>query len=178
MKTNETQTPCTGRIAPEATDRIAIDSDDAGQQLKRIIVEHLAAEGVGIVDLDLLGKAKVDYPDIGHNLARRVADKEYARGILVCGTGLGMAMVANKVEGVFAGTCHDVYSAERLSRSNDAQVLTLGARVIGPELAKTVVSAWIRSSFEGGRSLPKVQRMRELEHQERSRQSFTQVRQP
>jgi ribose 5-phosphate isomerase B len=83
--------------------------------------------------------------------------------VLICGTGLGMAMVANKVEGIFAGVCHDVYSAERLRKSNDAQILTLGARVVGPELAKTIVSAWLKSEFEAGRSLPKVERMRELE---------------
>jgi ribose 5-phosphate isomerase B len=146
--------------------RVAFDCDDAGQPLKQVILQHLQDLGVDAVDLDLLGQRRADYPDIGHNLARRVAAKEFERGILVCGTGLGMAMIANKVEGVFAGTCHDVYSAERLCKSNAAQVLTLGARVIGPELAKTIISAWINSRFEGGRSLPKVERMRELERQE------------
>ena len=105
-------------------------------------------------DLDLLKTGKVDYPDIGYNLARRVAAKEFDRGVLICGTGLGMAMIANKVEGVFAGPCHDVYSAERLRKSNDAQILTMGARVIGRELAKTVVSAWLKAEFEAaGRCL-------------------------
>ena len=97
------------------------------------------------------------------HLAQEIQKRRYDRGILICGTGLGMAMIANKVEGVFAGTCHDVYSAERLKKSNDAQVLTLGARVIGPELAKMVVDAWLDSEFQGGGSLPKVDRMRELE---------------
>ena len=146
--------------------RIAIDCDDAGLALKQVILQHLRDEGLEAVDLNMLGKGKVDYPDVGYHLAKKVAQKEFERGILICGTGLGMAMVANKVEGVFAGTCHDVYSAERLRKSNDAQVITLGARVIGPELAKSVVSAWLKSEFEGGRSLPKVQRMRELEKQE------------
>ena len=134
-------------------------------------MEHLLDLGIDAVDLNLLAQRQADYPDIGHNLAKRVAAKEFDRGILVCGTGLGMAMVANKVEGVFAGTCHDVYSAERLCKSNAAQVITLGARVIGPELAKTIISAWIHSRFEGGRSLPKVERMRELERQELTRRS-------
>jgi ribose 5-phosphate isomerase B len=146
--------------------RLAFDCDDAGLPLKQVILAHLLDLGVDAVDLNLLAQRKVDYPDIGYNLAKRVAAKEFERGILVCGTGLGMAMVANKVEGVFAGTCHDVYSAERLCKSNAAQVLTLGARVIGPELAKTVISAWLHSRFEGGRSLPKVERMKELERQE------------
>ncbi len=143
--------------------RIAIDSDDAGTELKRVISEHLRSLGADVKDLDLMKSSKVDYPDIGYNLARRVGDKEFDRGVLICGTGLGMAMVANKVEGIFAGACHDVYSAERLRKSNDAQILTLGARVVGSELAKTIVSAWLKSEFDAGRSLPKVERMRELE---------------
>ncbi|MGW8316402.1 MAG: RpiB/LacA/LacB family sugar-phosphate isomerase, partial [Bacteroidales bacterium] len=85
------------------------------------------------------------------------------RAILICGTGLGMAMMANKVEGVFAGTCHDVYSAERLRASNNAQVLTMGARVVGEELAKTIVDAWLKAEFQEGRSTPKVNTMRNLE---------------
>jgi ribose 5-phosphate isomerase B len=79
-----------------------------------------------------------------------------------------MAIIANKVGGVYAGVCHDVYSAERLVKSNDANILTMGQRVVGPELAKTVVSAWLRAEFEGGGSLPKVRRMRELEAEDRS----------
>lgn len=151
--------------------KVAFDCDDAGLPLKQVILEHLCDLGVDAADLNLSAKRKVDYPDIGHNLAKRVAAGEFERGILVCGTGLGMAMVANKVEGVFAGTCHDTYSAERLCKSNAAQVLTLGARVIGPELAKTIVSAWIHSRFEGGRSLPKVERMKDLERNEFARVS-------
>jgi ribose 5-phosphate isomerase B len=147
--------------------RIAVDSDDAGLELKRIVVEHLRSLGLEVEDLNLLGGKKVDYPDIAYNLARRVGRKEFDRGVLICGTGLGMCMVANKVEGVYAGICHDVYSAERLCKSNDAQVITMGARVIGPELAKTIISAWVRSHFEGGRSAPKVARMRELEQFDR-----------
>lgn len=143
--------------------KLAIDCDDAGVELKRVVVNHLRFLGVEVEDLNLLGRERVDYPDIAYNLARRVADRDYDRGILICGTGLGMCMVANKVEGVYAGVCHDVYSAERLRKSNDAQILTLGARVVGPELAKCIVTAWVHSEFEPGRSSPKVARMRELE---------------
>jgi ribose 5-phosphate isomerase B len=143
--------------------RIAIDCDDAAVELKHEIVRHLEARGVEVTDLDYLGKRKADYPEIGFNLATRIRDGEYDRGILMCGTGLGMAIIANKVEGVYAGTAHDVYSAERLRKSNDAQVLTMGARVIGPELAKSIVDAWIPSDFQGGRSQPKVDKIRELE---------------
>lgn len=149
--------------------RIAIDSDDAGLELKRTVVEYLRKAGVTVDDLDLLGSRKVDYPDIGYNLARSIARKEYDRGVLICGTGLGMCMIANKVEGVYAGVCHDVYSAERLRKSNDAQIITMGARVVGPELAKSVLAAWLKSEFEAGGSAPKVRRMRELEEMERKR---------
>ena len=146
--------------------KLAIDCDDAGLSLKQPIIDQLRALGVDVTDLNRAAQSKVDYPDIGYHLAKKISAKEFERGILICGTGLGMAMVANKVEGVFAGTCHDVYSAERLSKSNNAQVLTMGARVIGPELAKMVVAAWIKSEFEAGRSLSKVKRMRELEQNE------------
>jgi ribose 5-phosphate isomerase B len=143
--------------------RVAIDCDETALDLKKVLCDHLRKQGLQVTDLDYLGRQRADYPDIGFHLAQEVRAGHYDRGILICGTGLGMAMIANKVEGVFAGTCHDVYSAERLKKSNDAQVLTLGARVIGPELAKMVVDAWLCSEFQGGGSAPKVDRMRELE---------------
>lgn len=146
--------------------KIAVDCDEAGIELKQVIVEHLRSLGSEVDDLNLLGEQNVDYPDVGYNLAKRIAHGDYDRGVLICGTGLGMAMIANKINGVYAGVCHDVYSAERLCKSNDAQVLTMGARVIGPELAKTILSAWVSSKFEPGRSGPKVARMHELEDKE------------
>jgi ribose 5-phosphate isomerase B len=144
--------------------KVAVDCDDAAVELKRSIIEHLRTRGVEVADLNLLGSKKADYPEIGFNLARQIADKRFDRGILMCGTGLGMAMIANKVEGVWAGTCHDTFSAERLKKSNDANVLTMGARVIGPELAKMIVDAWLNSEFAGGGSTPKVEQLRKLEH--------------
>jgi ribose 5-phosphate isomerase B len=144
--------------------KVVIDADDAALELKKSIVDHLKAKGVDVTDLAYLKKKKdANYPEIGFNLAEKIRDGEFERGILICGTGLGMAMIANKVETVFAGVCHDVYSAERLRKSNDAQVLTMGARVVGPELAKTVVDAWLESEFQGGGSIPKVESMRALE---------------
>ena len=144
--------------------RVVIDCDDAAIELKKTIVAHLEKKGVEVTDLDYLGRHPgAYYPEIGYNLALKIQDGSFQRGILICGTGLGMAMIANKVRGVYAGVCHDVFSAERLRKSNDAQVLTMGARVIGPELAKTIVSAWLESEFQGGGSRPKVDQMRELE---------------
>ena len=144
--------------------KIVIDCDDAAIELKKIVTEHLKKSGAEVTDLDYLGSHEgAFYPEIGYNLALTIQKGEFDRGILICGTGLGMAMIANKVEGVFAGVCHDVFSAERLRKSNDAQVITMGARVIGPELAKTILDAWLKSEFQGGGSTPKVQQMRDLE---------------
>lgn len=144
--------------------KIAIDCDDAAVNLKKVIYEHLKSKQVDVTDLDYsASKDNALYPEIGYHLAQKIKTKEYDRGILICGTGLGMAMIANKVETVFAGVCHDVFSAERLRKSNDAQVITMGERVIGPELAKTIIDAWLVSDFSGGGSTVKVEQMRALE---------------
>lgn len=144
--------------------KICIDCDDAAVNLKRVLYDHLKSKRVDITDLNYSdSKKNAMYPEIGYHLAKQVAAGKFDRGISICGTGLGMAMIANKVEGVFAGTCHDVYSAERLRKSNDAQIITMGERVIGPELAKTVIDAWLVSEFAGGGSIPKVRQMRDLE---------------
>lgn len=144
--------------------KICIDCDDAAVNLKKVLVDHLKNKGVDITDLNYsVGKEDPLYPEIGFNLAKEVQAGNYDRGISICGTGLGMAMIANKVEGIFAGTCHDVFSAERLRKSNDAQIITMGERVIGPELAKIIIDAWLVSEFAGGGSVPKVQQMRDLE---------------
>lgn len=145
------------------TMRLAIDADDAAENLKSILFNHLKEKGFSITDLSYSRGKIAMYPEIAYNLAKKIQSGEYDRGILICGTGLGMAIVANKVEGVYAGLCHDVFSAERLAKSNDANVLTMGERVIGSEHAKKIVEAWLASNFEGGGSLPKVEQIRELE---------------
>ncbi len=144
--------------------KICIDCDDAAVSLKKILFDHVASKGIEIIDLDYASTGEaVLYPEIGYNLGKKIQSGEFDRGICICGTGLGMAMIINKVEGVYAGTCHDVFSAERLRKSNDAQVITMGERVIGPELAKTIIDAWLKSEFAGGGSTPKVEQMRALE---------------
>jgi len=144
--------------------KIAIDADDAAFDLKDVVYDYLKSKGHDITDLHFAeGNADVTYPEIGYNLARKIQSGEFDRGFLFCGTGLGMAMIANKVEGVYAGVCHDVYSAERLKKSNDANVLTMGARVVGSEHAKMICDAWLASEFAGGGSTKKVEMMRKLE---------------
>jgi ribose 5-phosphate isomerase B len=139
--------------------RLAVGSDDAGYPIKEVIVSYLRENGVEVVDFGPPDDQPIDYPDIAFPVAEAVGQGLFDRGILVCGTGIGMSISANKVPGVRAALCHDVYSAERARKSNDAQILTMGARVIGPELAKSIVSAWLKSEFEDGRSTRKVRKI-------------------
>ncbi len=143
--------------------RVAIGADDAGYQLKEIIKKHLEAQGVEVVDYGPSTPDPVDYPDVAVMLARDIAAQKYERGILICGTGIGMAITANKVPGVYAAQAHDTYSAERARKSNNAQIITMGARVIGPELAKQIVDVWMASEFQGGASARKVSKIAEIE---------------
>ena len=143
--------------------RVAIGADEAAFDLKEILRAHLAARGVEVADYGAFDNSPVLYPDIAVKVAEAIAEGKHDRGILMCGTGIGMAITANKVPGIRAATCHDTYSAERARKSNDAQILTMGARVIGPELAKTIVDAWLKSEFEGGGSTRKVERIAEYE---------------
>jgi ribose 5-phosphate isomerase B len=149
----------------EADMRIAVGCDSAAVTLKQTLEDFL--EEVEGVESSSFGVESEDdpeyYPDVAERVARAVANGDYDRGLLLCGTGLGMAITANKVPGIRAATCHDVYSAERARKSNDAQILTMGARVIGPESAKAVLKAWLESEFGGGRSTPKVARIKAIE---------------
>lgn len=143
--------------------KIILGSDHLGFELKEIIKQHIQSKGLEVTDIGVYDKSPVDYPDIGLALAERVSRGDYDRGILICGTGIGMAIVANKVPGVRAAQCHDVYSAERARKSNDAQIMTMGALVVGTELAKKLVDVWLESEFQGGRSLPKVEKINKID---------------
>lgn len=139
---------------------IAIGADDAAIELKNVIVAFLQQRDIPITDYAAgSDKAPIGYPDIAFQVAQAIKEGKHQRGILLCGTGIGMSIVANKVPGIRAAQCHDTYSAQRARKSNDAQIITLGARVIGPELAKSIVEAWLSSEFEGGGSAPKVARI-------------------
>ncbi len=146
--------------------RIAIGCDDAGEPLLKIIEAFLKEHPD--IEVDDFSPPTSDreeyYPDVAERVAQAVASGQYERGLLICGTGIGMAITANKVPGVRAALCHDTYSAERARKSNNAQVLTMGARVIGPELGKSIVDIWLKSDFdESSRSGPKVQRMIDID---------------
>lgn len=147
--------------------KLAIGCDEAACELKEVLKKHLLVEGHDVTDFGTHDCAPVLYPDVAFEVAERVAKGDFERAVLLCGTGIGMAISANKVPGIRAAQCHDTYSAERASRSNDAQIVTLGARVVGPELAKAIVDTWLRCNFDGGRSIPKVRRIEEYETRRR-----------
>jgi len=137
--------------------KIIIGSDHAGYDLKEECRKHLsAASEHAIKDIGVFSRDSVDYPKVAHELARRVAAGEYDAGILICGTGLGMSMVANRYRGVRAALCHNLYTARMGRRHNDANVLAMGGRVIGPGLALEMVDVFLNTPFDGGRHLARV----------------------
>ena len=149
--------------------KIAIGCDHNALDLKNTICQFLKNTGVEYRDFGTMSREPVDYPDIAKVVTETIVSGEFDRGILICGTGIGMAIAANKVRGIRAATCHDIYSAERARKSNDAQIITMGAQVIGSELAQMLVDTWLRSEFQGGRSAPKVKKIMEIEEENFSR---------
>ena len=147
------------------TKAIAVGSDDAGFRLKEELKRHLEAQGHIVEDYGCDSSEPVDYPDVALLVARAVARGDHDRAVLVCGTGIGMAITANKVPGVYASVAHDAYSAAKARTSNNTQVLTLGARVVAPELATTLVDIWLHAEFAGEASLRKVGKIRQAEHE-------------
>jgi ribose 5-phosphate isomerase B len=138
---------------------IAIGCDEGGFELKQVIMRLLRDEGWAVSDFGCHSMDPIDYPDVGYEVAHAVARGEHDRGILICGTGIGMAIVANKVPGVRAAQVPDVYSAERARKSNNAQIMTLGGKTMGVEHAKACVRAWLASEFSGGNSARKVDKI-------------------
>lgn len=143
--------------------KIAIGSDSAGKPLLDIIASHLGARAdMEVTDLSQPGY----YADISQVVAQSIVNGEAERGILFCGTGIGVCISANKIPGIRAALTHDSYSAERAAKSNDAQIITMGARVIGPELAKSIVDRWLASSFDPeGPSAANVEAINRLDAQ-------------
>ena len=142
---------------------IAIGCDEAGFQLKQTIMKQLRDLGHTVRDYGCYDEKPVLYPEIGHLVASAVGRGEHERGILICGTGIGMCITANKVPGIRAAVCHDSFSTVRSRCSNDAQIMCMGARVIGPELAKQLVEFWLKSDFSGGGSAAKVDKIKQIE---------------
>ena len=142
---------------------IVIGADHMGLPLKDAIRDYLRKQGYTVDDLGVTAADPVDYPDVGAQLAETIAAGQYERGILVCGTGAGMAIVANKVPGVRAVCVQDPYTAERAVASNNAQVITFGAQITGPLVAEKLIDIWLATDFQGGRSAPKVAKIDALD---------------
>jgi ribose 5-phosphate isomerase B len=151
--------------------RLIVGSDHLGRGLKDTLVEHLRAQGHVVDDAGVADDTPVDYPDVAVAVAEDVAAKAHERGILVCGTGIGMAITANKVPGIRAAQISDPYGAERAAKSNDAQIVTLGALTTGPETAKLLVDSYLASRFAGGRSAPKVAKIDAVDRRYREARS-------
>lgn len=144
--------------------KIAIGSDHVGSELKPVIMEHLQSKGYDLHDFGAYSAESTDYPIYGIQVAEAVAKGEYDLGILICGTGIGISLAANKVKGIRACTCSEPYSAQMARRHNNANVLCFGARVVGSELAKMIVDAWIEAEYEGGRHARRVQEIMDYEN--------------
>jgi ribose 5-phosphate isomerase B len=146
--------------------KIVVAGDSAGEPLVKVILDHLATvEGLEIADLSKPADGADEfYAGIAERASLAILDGRFDRGILVCGTGIGVCISANKVPGIRAALTHDTYSAERAQLSNNAQIITMGARVVGPELAKSIVDAWLHSQFDtSGRSASNVAAIDELD---------------
>lgn len=143
--------------------KIAIGSDHAGFKLKEEIKKFLEEKGIEVVDFGTNSEERVDYPDYAIPLAESVAKGEETFGILICGTGIGMSIVANKVKGIRASLVSDVYSAHSAREHNNANILCMGGRVLGTELAKEITNAWLNAEFLGGRHERRINKIAEYE---------------
>ena len=143
--------------------RVALGADHAGVELKDRLAAMIGQAGHEVLDLGTHGPASVDYPDFASAVAQAVRDDEADRGVLVCGTGIGVAITANKVNGVRAATCNDLFTARMARAHNDANVLALGARVVGDGVAREIVEIFLATDYEGGRHARRVAKIHALE---------------
>lgn len=157
---------------PDKREKIVMGADHNGLGLKNILRDFVLSLGYEVVDMGVNEDAPVDYPDIGAAVAEAVAAHRFEHGVLVCGTGAGMAIVANKVPGVRAVSVMDPYTAERARASNNAQIITFGSQIVGPEVAKKLVQIWLDSEFQGGRSAPKVLKIDQLDEKYRKERAL------
>lgn len=142
---------------------LVMGSDHAGLQLKDHLVQWLQGQGYEVQDRGVHSHDSMDYPDIAAEVAQAVGSGQFKRGILVCGSGIGVAISANKIPGVRAARCHDPLSAALSRQHNDANILTLGERLITPTVAEQVLESWLKHDFEGGRHQRRVDKIKDLE---------------
>ncbi|MFQ5450461.1 MAG: ribose 5-phosphate isomerase B [Nitrospinaceae bacterium] len=143
--------------------KLAIASDHAGFDLKESVITYLHHEGVGVKDLGPLNSDSVDYPDYGIALAQSILESKVERGIVICGTGVGMSIVVNRFPGIRGTLCSDVYTAKMCREHNDSNILIMGGRVIGKGLAQEIVKTWLDTPFEGGRHQKRLEKIEEID---------------
>jgi ribose 5-phosphate isomerase B len=147
--------------------KIAIGSDHAGFSLKEAVKKHLEKKGIEFKDFGTYSQESCDYPDIAKDVALAVKNEEFTFGILICGTGIGISIAANKVRGIRAALCHDTFSAKAARAHNNANILAMGARVIGEGLACEIVDAFLASNFEGGRHQRRIDKIHLIENDQK-----------
>ena len=143
--------------------KIAIASDHGGFELKQGIIAHLLNKGWDVEDLGPENEDSVDYPDYGIKIAESVAEKKLERGIVICGTGIGMSIVVNRFPGVRGTLCTDIFTAKLCREHNDSNVLVLGGRIIGKGLAAEIVDTWLNTPFEGGRHQRRLDKINQID---------------
>ena len=143
--------------------KLVIGSDHGGYELKGLIQEHLKARNIPVTDMGCYSPESVDYPDIAREVADAVAADDKTRGILICGTGIGISIAANKVPGIRAALCHDSTTARLAALHNNANILCLGGRTTGPETARDIVDGWLDHVFEGGRHQRRLDKIHAIE---------------
>ena len=142
--------------------KIAIASDHGGFDLKETVIAHLLNDGWETDDLGPSNEDSVDYPDYGIKLVEKIANKKVERGILICGTGVGMSIVVNRFPGIRGTLCSDIYTAKMCREHNDSNILIMGGRVIGKGLASEIVDTWLNTAFEGGRHQRRLDKINEI----------------
>ncbi len=142
---------------------IAVGSDHGGLELKQAICELLQARGLDYADMGTIDESSVDYPDFGVKVAQSVAEGNSEKGILVCGTGIGMSIAANKIDGIRAALVHDSFTAQMAKEHNNANILVLGGRVLSVETGCELVKVWLDSTFEGGRHQGRLDKIHQIE---------------
>ncbi len=143
--------------------KLIIASDHGGYSLKEAIIKHLRSKDMDCVDIGVTSEDSVDYPDFAEEVAAKVSTGEVDRGILVCGTGIGMAITANKFKGVRAAVVTDEFTARMSREHNDANVIALGGRVLNNDVALNIVNAWLETEFSGGRHERRLQKIQQIE---------------
>lgn len=143
--------------------KLAIGCDHGGYSLKKVILKHLDEKGIEYKDFGCYDTNSCDYPDFGFKVAEAVVSGEYDNGILICGTGIGISIAANKVPGIRAAHCTDTFSARAARQHNNANIIALGERITGPGLAIDIVDAYLSASFEGGRHENRLNKITDIE---------------